>query len=60
MVEVDSLDKFLCYGKDLYIIVVDCCYGYDIEGLFGEKKLIYSSFLDWIYVINFNNWLGRL
>ena len=57
--EVDSLDKLPRYGKDPYIIAVDRRHGYDIEGLPGEKKLIYSSFPDWIHAINFNNWLGR-
>ena len=57
--EVDSLDKLPIYGEDPYIIAVDRRYGYDIDGLPGKKRLIYSSFPDWIHAINFNNWLDR-
>lgn len=57
--EVESLEKLPLYGKDAYIIAVDRRSGFDMESLPGKKKRIYSSFPDWIQIINFNSWLDR-
>lgn len=57
--EVDSLDKLPRYGQDKYLIGIDRRYGYPIDSLPGQKTLIYSSYPDWIRIVNFNDWMSR-
>ena len=57
--QVSSLDKLPLYGKSPYLLAVDHRDDYPIDSLPGHKKLIYSSFPDWIMPLNFNDWMSR-
>ena len=59
LAEVKDIDKLPLQSSEPYLFAYDKRKDIDLEKIPGDKKLVYSTFEDWIYHFNFGNWLRR-
>ncbi len=57
--EVENLSTLPHSGRNKYLLAIDRRYKYPLDSIPGEKKLIFSSYPEWINQFNYNDWLGR-
>jgi phosphatidylinositol glycan class B len=57
--EVKTLESLPRYGRDTYLVAIDRKKMDQWDRVPGKKTLVYSSYPDWIWSFNFNNWLSR-
>lgn len=56
--EVSSLDRLPIHGQEPFLVAVDRR-SVRAEDVPGNKRVVYSSFPEWVRYFNVNNWLRR-